>query len=409
MSFCYIPVASELMAGEEALFRAAGEYFSLLDSLGGKRLSKEQTDCDEPLFYFLITGGSESAAMQLKAARSKHKPDEPFWLIAHPNFNSLPASLEVLAKMQQDNIPGRIFYFKNSSDKETAGLINRSVQLQTARGEMQKARIGLVGTPSDWLVASSPLPETVKKQWGPEVVKVSLNELKQAISEVKDNEITELKNTLTSKAIEIKEPSSEEIDDVVKVYIALKRVTEKYNLSSLSVRCFDLVTDLKTTGCFALASLSDEGIMAGCEGDLNSTLGLLLVKKLLNKTAWMANPAQLDEKQNRLWLAHCTVPLTMIEDYRLRSHFESGLGLGIQGTLPTGPVTLLRIGGKNLDQVWAAEGNMINAGYSDLLCRTQAEIELTGGGTVKDLLERPLGNHLIMFYGHHLDDIQNYM
>ena len=72
--------------------------------------------------------------------------------------------------------------------------------------------------------------------------------------------------------------------------------------------------------------------------------------ELLELTPWMANPAQLDPARNMLWLAHCTVPRSLVESYRLRSHFESGLGVGIQGALPAGPVTLLRIGGKKMDR-----------------------------------------------------------
>ena len=110
-----------------------------------------------------------------------------------------------------------------------------------------------------------------------------------------------------------------------------------------------------------------------------------------------------------MWLAHCTVPRTLVENYRLRSHFESGLGVGIQGTLPTGPVTLLRIGGRKMDRLWLAEGKILRSGEAENLCRTQVEIQLTTGGTVTDLLHAPLGNHIVMVLGHHLDRFKSWM
>ena len=122
----------------------------------------------------------------------------------------------------------------------------------------------------------------------------------------------------------------------------------------------------------------------------------------------MANPAQIDSKSNTLWLAHCTVPRKLVEDYRLRSHFESGLGVGIQGTLPKGPVTLLRIGGRGMDRLWLAEGEILRSGDAENLCRTQVEIRLTNGGTVTDLLRTPLGNHIVLVLGHHLDRLQRW-
>ncbi|MCK4272485.1 hypothetical protein KAX22_07525 [bacterium] len=115
----------------------------------------------------------------------------------------------------------------------------------------------------------------------------------------------------------------------------------------------------------------------------------------------MANPAQIDVENSTLWLAHCTVPRSMVGEYRLRSHFESGLGVGIRGKLAAGPVTLLRIGGKVMEQIWLAEGEIIQTGETENLCRTQAKVRLTGGGRAGDLLRAPLGNHLVLVPGHH--------
>ena len=121
----------------------------------------------------------------------------------------------------------------------------------------------------------------------------------------------------------------------------------------------------------------------------------------------MANPAQLDADNNQFWLAHCTVPRGIVQDYGLRSHFESDLGVGIQGTLANGPVTLLRIGGKKMEQLWLAEGDIIQSGNAEDLCRTQAKIKLSEG-QISELLENPLGNHLIMVQGHHLKRLKGW-
>jgi L-fucose isomerase-like protein len=176
---------------------------------------------------------------------------------------------------------------------------------------------------------------------------------------------------------------------------------EQHGLKGVALRCFDLVEELGTTGCVALSRLADAGVAAGCEGDVVSTVAMLWVRLLLDETSWMANPAAVDPAGNSMVLAHCTVPRCMIDDYRLRSHFESGKGVAIQGTLARGPVTLVRIGGKSMTELWLAEGEVTRAGNSDDLCRTQAELQLTGGGTVSDLLERPLGNHLVLVRGRH--------
>lgn len=55
------------------------------------------------------------------------------------------------------------------------------------------------------------------------------------------------------------------------------------------------------------------------------------------------------------------------------THFESGLGVAIQGQMPPGPATLLRIGGRRLERLWVEEGEVSEALdlWSPHLCRTQ--------------------------------------
>ncbi len=399
--FEYTLVYSELVPDSNAFKKHLESYTTVLDKMGGQLCSDPDTPVDIPLLYFMSTGGTEQALLDIRQQRRNHIPSEAVWIVAHPAYNSLPASLEVLARLQQDNDSGRIFYLKGPDDATGLEQIETAIHDLNVSLELKQTRIGLVGTPSDWLVASSPNPELIKQTWGPTIVPVEMDEIIKSIEAVSSESIPPIRKPLLDAASEVREPSNEDIDDVVKVYLALKDSIDKHQLQALTLRCFDLVLGLQTTGCYGLAQLTDDGIIAGCEGDLVSTVGMLWVQKLLNQTPWMANPAQLDEVNNTLWLAHCTVPRGIVENYGLRSHFESGMGVGIQGTLASGPVTLFRIGGKHMEKLWLAEGEIIQAGTAEDLCRTQAEIKLSTG-EVSDLLNAPLGNHLVMVYGHHL-------
>ncbi|MGC9398089.1 MAG: hypothetical protein ACP5HM_03015 [Anaerolineae bacterium] len=403
--FGILTVAPDFLTSEDAIQAITSDYVAALQALGGVPWTEENLTHPTPLFLLVATGGTESVIMKLQAKRKSHVPNEPVFLIAHPANNSLPAALEVLARLQQDGTQGRIFYLKGPDDETGLQQIAEAAQDLAVRRALQEARIGLMGAPSDWLVASMPDPTTVQATWGPEVVPIALDEITQTMERISDDELRPTLDALQANATEIREPSEEEMRDVVRVHAALRRLVDQYTLDALTVRCFDLVLNLQTTGCFGLAELIDEGFIAGCEGDLVSTVGLLWAYKLLDEIPWMANPAQLDEAANALWLAHCTVPRRLVKSYRLRSHFESGLGVGIQGRLPTGPVTLLRIGGTEMKQLWLAEGEIVATGEAENLCRTQARVELTRGH-VTDLLHAPLGNHLVLAPGHHADRLQ---
>jgi len=406
-SFGFIFVKS-LFVPEGGAFKTAMAAFSMaLEKAGGQEWTSETLDDPKPLVYFMTTGGTEQALLDIRELRHDLVADEPVLVVAHPAHNSLPASLEVLARLQQEGAMGQVLYLKNPEDLVGLQKLVDVLADFKVRTDLKRSRIGLLGTPSDWLVASSPESSVVKMTWGPEIVPISLDEVNKLIQEVPDEMIPAVYKSLTEDAVEVREPTPADMNEAIKVYFALKKIIEKYELDAFSLRCFDLVLSLKTTGCFGLSQLTDEGFIAGCEGDLVSTVGLMWAKLLTGKTPWMANPAQLDEVNNQLWLAHCTVPRGIVEDYGLRSHFESGLGVGIQGTLANGPVTLLRIGGLKMEQLWVAEGEIIQSGKAEDLCRTQAQIQINTG-KVSDLLETPLGNHLVMVQGHHLKRLHSW-
>lgn len=405
--FRFIPLNSEFIKTDEELLKIGGKFFSSLEKLGGIRSTAKNINDKIPLVYFIITGGTEKLFLNLLKKKKTFIKNEPIFLVAHPTHNSLPACLEILAKLQQNGLTGRIFYFNDHNDKKSLKKLIKSVKHLHVNDYLSNAKIGLIGKPSDWLIASSPSKNIVKNSWGPKVIPITMEEVTDSLENISESDLNNYFNSLSENAQSIAEPTKIDIQNNVKIYLVLKALVEKYKLDALTIRCFDLVLNIKTTGCFGLSQLNDDGYIAGCEGDLVSTVAMLWTNKLLNQIPWMANPVQLDEEQNSLWLAHCTVPRSIVKNYNLRSHFESGIGVGIQGTLENEKVTLLRIGGKRMEKIWIAEGKIIQSGNSEHLCRTQVEIKLSRG-KVADLLSNPLGNHLILLKGHHSKILYNY-
>ena len=391
----FIPVASDFL-GEKELENIIASNSEKLNNYCEDRIGKTDLLKTEKVYYFIVTGGTEAQVLDLQKLRDEEFTDEEITLLAYESNNSLAASMELLAKFNQIGKKGKIIYLPATADTKVP---TANIQKVNGKGELAGSRIGEVGSPSDWLVASSPSAETVKENWGADVIPVKMTELKTLFSEINDEECQDNFEELTNNSQEIIEPSNKDIINNIKVYLAMKKLVKKYKLDAVTLRCFDLVLDLGTTGCFALSLLNDEGIIAGCEGDMVSTLGMLLVYKKTGKIPWMANPSRLDLKNNSIIIAHCTVPRTIVKDYTIRSHFESGIGVGIQGTFPKGDVTIFRIGGNNLDKVWLVNGELVSTSKEEDLCRTQIEVKLNSEYNVADLLTNPLGNHLIIVPG----------
>lgn len=395
--FAYVPLASSLH-DEEALNRLIGDYVPPLEQAGAKRTDPAAPETQLPLVVFVATGGTERSILDFWERSNETRRGEPLLLLAHPGHNSLPASLEALARLHQLGATGRIIYLRGPDDEEGLATLRQAIHDVEVRQALRKVRIGLVGEPSDWLVASSPDPQIVRTMWGPLVVPIDLESVYERYRSVEDT--AQLGAELIDRADAMLEADAARVDEAARFTAALRSVVADQQLDAVTVRCFDVLEVLGTSGCMALSQLNDDKVIAGCEGDLVSTVGMIWVDRLLGILPWMANPARLDAEANIVWLAHCTVPRSLVDSFSIRSHFESGLGVGIAGQFPTGPVTLLRIGGAAMDRLWVSEGELLRTGSDSSLCRTQIEVRLHGG-RVSDLLDAPLGNHLIVVAGHH--------
>ncbi len=261
------------------------------------------------------------------------------------------------------------------------------------------SRIGVIGSPSSWLVASNVDYLLSKRRWGIEYTDISLERVYEYYNQVTDDEVGEACAAFAGKALACREATPEDLIKAMRLYRAIKRIVEEEKLSALTLSCFKLIEQTGTTGCLALSLLNDDGIIAGCEGDLQSIFTQLAVKVLTSKASFMANPSMINARTNEIVLAHCTVGIAQTEQYIIRNHFETEMGIGIQGILPTGHVTLVKCGGECLDEYYLSTGTLTeNTNYINM-CRTQVRIKMDT--PAEYFLKNPLGNHHILIQGNY--------
>lgn len=226
---------------------------------------------------------------------------------------------------------------------------------------------------------------------------IPIERVQENYDRITDDEVGEASAEFASRAYACREATPEDLIKAMRLYRALKQVCEEEKLTAVTVSCFRLMEHTQTTGCLAISLLNDEGIPAGCEGDLQSIFTLLAVKTLTGNSGFMANPSMLDTRNNELILAHCTIGTKQVESFIIRNHFESESGIGIQGILPTGEMTIVKCGSESLDEFYLSTGTLTeNTNYINV-CRTQVRIRLNT--PVEYFLKNPLGNHHIILPG----------
>ena len=354
-----------------------------------------------PDAFMIATGGVENlfkriwSAIDVEMMCGSHCP-KTVTMIADGRNNSLAAALEILTYLGNNGMEGCIVHGTN--DEIISTLV------ETHDRASLRGRIGLFGQPSDWLIASAVDRDYLRQHYGIETVDIDLQCLIEGIKVVPQDEADKVAQSIMKRAQAVKEPSSADMVEAAKAYLVIKKICQQERLDALTIRCFDIVKACGTTSCLALALLNDEGIVAGCEGDMQTLLSMFLAKRLCGEASFMANPSQLTD--NSAMLAHCTIPLTMCDETIIRTHFESGIGVAIQGLLPLTDYTLFKWGGPQLDRYFVAEAKAIETPYSNHYCRTQITLDVN---LKPYLLQHSIGNHHVIIRGRHAETIRQFM
>ena len=347
---------------------------------------------------FIASGGVEDCVI-----RNFSILPYPITLLSDGLNNSLAAALEIAACVRNKDMKVRIIH-GHTSDMAKQVLLHHKAF--AAKRSLKGKRIGVIGSPSSWLVASNVDYLLAKRRWGIEYVDIPLERIYEQFKHITDDQVGASCAAVASQALACREGTPEDLIKSMRLYRAIKKVCQEENLEALTLSCFKLIEQIDTTGCVALSLLNDDGIIAGCEGDLQSVFTLLAVKALTGKDGFMANPSMINSRTNELILAHCTVGLKQTERYIIRNHFETEKGIAIQGLLPTGDVTIIKCGGECLDEYYLSTGTLTeNTNYINM-CRTQVRIHMNT--PAEYFLKNPLGNHHIMLHGNYEDTLNEF-
>lgn len=377
-------VVSVLERREEALRSFAGEDITLYN-------------CDADLstvanpVCFIATGGTEELF-----ARIWDKLPRPVVLLSDGYHNSLAAAFEIASFLQQKGVEHKLINLPLEGGSALFGQVAESADAPAFASPydcpavmeaLGGSRIGLIGGASSWLISSGIDQAAVAARYGAEFIDINIRELEE---EYRATSPASGQDTAATY-------SREALADAERMYRALKAICGKYRLTALTVKCFDLLDSCRTTSCLALARLSDEGIISGCEGDIPSLWSLIVAHALTGRPAFMANPSSSNPADATVDFAHCTIPISMTSSYTLPSHFESGIGIGIAGILAEGPCKILKIGGPLLDKVFQAEGSIVCNTRIPERCRTQIRFKFPSRADFARFMSNRLGNHIVLY------------
>ena len=216
-----------------------------------------------------------------------------------------------------------------------------------------------------------------------------------------------------SQARRIVEPTREEIINSARLYLAVRELMRKEKAQAVaSSHCMG-----NPRGCLTFSKLNDQGMVGACEGDLDSTLTMLMFAYAFRVPGFISDPV-VDTAKNAMVHFHCTsatkmdgpqgqrLPFTI----RTQTDSKGGVALEVQNRVGQ-PVTCAKL--VNLDTMLVCPGKILETSTSPLACRTQFAQSVRdarrlflnwGAGVLKGDMMTLL--HRVVFYGDYMEQVK---
>ena len=364
-----------------AVSAAVGEEFT--------KVSLEKYLSEDFALLYVASGGSEGYFLEIfEQLKSRY-----CYILTSGETNSLAASMEILSFLNKNGGTGEILH---GDIEEIAAKIKVLLKAHKAKASLRGKNIGCIGKPSDWLIASNYCEKAMMEKLGLGFVDISMEEM---LAEYEKKSYPDNEHEQMFKGMGYDEA---ELEKALYVYGALERLVEKYNLCGVSIRCFDLLDTVFTTGCIGLSILNNKGIYGGCEGDVPVLLSMAILGAITGEDMFLCNANKFDTKEGTATFAHCTIPTTMLKNFTLNTHFESNIGVAVQGTFDEFDCTIFKCEG-DLSRYHAQEGHLKPIPFSKMLCRTQCKVELDD---FSYFLTKPINNHHLICRGKHAEAVE---
>ena len=293
--------------------------------------------------------------------------------------------------------------------------IERAARLLAVPGRMRQTRILVVGGPRGTKAACD--DKQVKERLGAEVVRIPNSEVLKAHKAIDLKAAqAEAKEYWISKAKKIVEPKEEEIVNSARLYLAMKQLMTKHGAQA-TTSCHCMGAPAK--GCLTYSKLNDEGLVGACEGDIDSTLTMLMFQYAFGVPGFISDPL-FDFAKKGVIHAHCTSttkldgPGGRRAPFLIRTQCDSERGVSLEVRMRIGQeITCAKLA--NLDTMLISTGKITEIpDYYDRGCRTQITTEVRDARKMfANWGSKVLPNdmmtllHRVVFYGDRLQDIKD--
>jgi L-fucose isomerase-like protein len=321
------------------------------------------------------------------------------WAFPGMNTGSMCGSQQFGYVLTELGKPHR-FVFGDAGDTAVARRIADYVVAAGLRAELRKVRLGLLGYRVPGMTEVTFDELELKAVLGPRVVHIGLETVEKAMAEIPPADAMDIWRARFAGVANVS-VSEAEIIDSMRGYLALRRFVEHDGLSGMAVECYP---QFMGRLCLAGSLLADEGVVVGCEADMNSAVAMLMLTRLTGGPVHNTDPLGVNIDEGSIVYSHCgNGSMSLAESpERIQIAHVRLMHRGACALFPgkPGPVTLVNlVGRRGTYRMGIAHGRAVPTEM--VFAGNPTKVVLDGGVRhhLDAVAREGLGHHWMIGYG----------
>jgi L-fucose isomerase-like protein len=278
--------------GLEVVLNADPVHDSETATGAGNRFREARVDL---LCLPLATWSSDFVVLDLLEQR-----DAPVitWAFPGVHTGSLCGCQQIDCVLKELDKEYRFVYGETPRAKKEILDYSRAIAL---RNKLRMAKLGLIGYRTHGMTEVTFDEYALRSVFGPSIVHIGIDKLKDEVAKISPAQARKKMEQIRGRVGKVTASAGDCLHSV-KTYLALRGFIGENGLSGLATECYP---GLMGQVCLPHSLLGEEGIVAACEGDINSAVAMLMLHELTGRPVHNTDLLAVYERDNSALFSHC--------------------------------------------------------------------------------------------------------
>ena len=237
------------------------------------------------------------------------------------------------------------FIYGSLTDQRAAKEVIHYIKSYNTIKRLTHKFVGLLGYRPTGFYSSTFDETLIRQKFGIKMEEFDLKPIFDKMAEL-DYEAVKKDMDKISGEVRIEGLPEGHLENHSRLYLTLDAFIKEQGINGAAIKCWPEMGNLKTTPCAVLSRLADDGVVIGCESDVDATLAMLAQSYLTDSVVFMSDLINIDEKENTVLFWHCGQAgrklKDPVSDIKMSNHPLAGQGTAFETTLKQGKVTIAR-------------------------------------------------------------------